>query len=107
MMSCLMLQRKTEVLPPTSPYSHLKAPSLSNHGNAPIVDKYADIQQVLLNTKMCRENLEHNFEAILRARQESQVYSVIEEMSRDRCVTLRVDRSTKCTASMKEMCPET
>ncbi|ELT98048.1 hypothetical protein CAPTEDRAFT_222760 [Capitella teleta] len=77
--------RETEPVEVSSPYPRVKI-----SGNAPLIDKYADIMQVLKSTKKHQVNLEQNFDAIQRARQESHVYGIIEEMAQDRSAAERM-----------------
>jgi hypothetical protein len=81
-----VLQRKCEPSSVTvSPY-----PKVKITGNAPLIDKYADIMQVIQATHKHQATLENNFDAILKARQESHVYSLIEEMAQDRSAAERM-----------------
>ena len=70
---------------PTSPYKSLPDLSLS-HFNAPLPPGFKDAENILKQVQKNRGYLESNMEAVLRARQEVEVFSLLEAVYHDRLV---------------------
>jgi hypothetical protein len=60
-------------------------PDLSfNKINAPVLPGFQDAENILQQVQKNRGYLESNFEAVMRARQEVEVYSMLEAVYNDR-----------------------
>ena len=65
-------------IPPSSPYpSRLDVQS----GDAPVSDNYAEAHATLKEVKKIQGLFEDNIQAILRARQESEVYATLDQLT--------------------------
>lgn len=72
-----------------SPYK--RVPDLSSsHLNAPMLPGFKEAEEILRQVQQNRGFLESNLEAVMRARQEVEVYSMLEAVYNDRSVKLHV-----------------
>lgn len=66
-----------------SPYKAV--PDLtSSHCNAPVLPGFKEAEQILQQVQKNRGYLEANMEAVMRVRQETEVYSMLEAVYNDR-----------------------
>lgn len=55
-------------------------------GNAPIRENFRDAKDVLKTVRQSRHVLESNLQAIWRSRQESDIFTLLEQLSSDRWI---------------------
>lgn len=71
-------QGKPVNLPPASPYPTRNDVS---KGNAPYQDNYADAHATLKETQQTKQMLQANIDALVRARDEAEIYATLDSLT--------------------------